>query len=120
MRPTTMASGQKLGAQHLKTLRHLLPYLWPAGRADILEYFETRAEEPCGRTVFRATLSALLFLEDCGGVPPAAALARDPVLLGAVRDHELQAGEAAPHTARRPATRQQIAPMPPKLPTRAS
>ena len=35
MRPTTMASGQKLGAQHLKTLRHLLPYLWPAGRADL-------------------------------------------------------------------------------------
>ena len=35
MRPTTMAPGQKLGKQHLKTLRHLLPYLWPAGRADL-------------------------------------------------------------------------------------
>jgi ATP-binding cassette subfamily B protein len=35
MRPTTMAPGAKLGAQHFKTLRQLLPYLWPAGRADL-------------------------------------------------------------------------------------
>jgi len=35
MRPTTMASGVKLDSQHLKTLRHLLPYLWPSNRADL-------------------------------------------------------------------------------------
>ena len=35
MRPTTIEPGQFHADRQVKTLRHLLPYLWPRGRADL-------------------------------------------------------------------------------------
>ncbi|RMD64195.1 MAG: ABC transporter ATP-binding protein/permease, partial [Alphaproteobacteria bacterium] len=35
MRPTTIEPGQFEPGRHLRTLRHLLPYLWPHGRGDL-------------------------------------------------------------------------------------
>jgi len=35
MRPTTIEPGQFRPASQIKTLRHLLPYLWPRDRADL-------------------------------------------------------------------------------------
>ncbi|MFQ6017137.1 MAG: ABCB family ABC transporter ATP-binding protein/permease [Kiloniellaceae bacterium] len=35
MRPTTIDPGQFHPGSQLRTLRHLLPYLWPRGRADL-------------------------------------------------------------------------------------
>ena len=42
---------------------------WPESSAQIVDYVEVRAAEPCGRTMPRLILSALGYLEERGEVP---------------------------------------------------
>merc|ERR1712129_92488 len=61
---------------HIRSWRHMRLWLeaakkasWPRSVADVLEYLESRAAEPCGRTCFSAALMGLTFMEQAGQLP---------------------------------------------------
>eukprot|EP00974_Lingulodinium_polyedra_P077059 7460966-Lingulodinium_polyedra.AAC.1 len=68
---------------------------------------EVRAEEPCGQMCSRATVAALAFFEESGGLPWESALPRDSVVVGAIRDHAAELAVACPQEQRK--TRQVLA-----------
>ena len=43
---------------------------WPESPRDLVRYLESRAEEPCGRTVPGTIQRAVVFVESAGEVPP--------------------------------------------------
>lgn len=69
---------------------------WPATIDDVLCYLEMRAAEPCGRTCYTATLQALSFMEESGGMPAERRLSQNPLVRGAVDEMVLECAAANP------------------------
>ena len=60
--------------------------VWPRSAEDFLEYLETRAEEPCGRSCLRAAQAAFDFIEIAGEVPEGEKMARSPAVENVIKD----------------------------------
>ena len=70
--------------------------------ADVEDYFEIRASEPCGRSVFGQVARTLKFIERAGRVPKELRLSEDDALWERVRDLEAEAAQATGDVKRRP------------------
>ena len=80
---------------------------WPADAADVLEYIEARASEPCHKTTLQSFHLALAFVERAGGIRASEGLAGDPIVVGALEEVTLAVtgGRVKP---RRPALREPV------------
>ena len=54
---------------------------YPAGPEHMVDYFEVRAEEPCGKSVIQTIFVALIFMEKAGGVAVGQYMHKGPGLL---------------------------------------
>eukprot|EP00435_Cladocopium_sp_Y103_P045520 s2527_g13.t1 len=69
---------------------------WPEGIHDVLDYMEGRVADGCGHTVPQGIMGALALLETVGRVEDEKKLSRDPTLLGAVRNMQVELQKGAP------------------------
>eukprot|EP00974_Lingulodinium_polyedra_P008892 850562-Lingulodinium_polyedra.AAC.1 len=75
---------------------------WPGTAMQIVDYLESRAEEPCGRTVPHSVLSALSFLEERGEVPVESRFSRALFVIHTVDDLAAALSQGAPPTKKSP------------------
>eukprot|EP00435_Cladocopium_sp_Y103_P076247 s59_g84.t1 len=69
---------------------------WPEGIHDVLDYMEGKVADGCGHTVPQGIMGALALLETVGRVDDGQKLSRDPTLLGAVRNMQVELQSSAP------------------------
>ena len=68
--------------------------LWPSSESDLVRYLETRAEEPCGRTVPGAIQRSLVFVEAAGEVALSERIATHPAVLNLLEELSTTLGSA--------------------------
>ena len=74
---------------------------WPRGPAEIIDYLEERALEPCGPTIPASLLMALQMVESVGGVPKDERLGQNSMVMNVVRNltQQLETGSPPKRTA---------------------
>ena len=68
--------------------------LWPSSAMDLVRYLETRAEEPCGRTVPGTIQRSLVFVEAAGEVALGERIATHPAVLNLLEELSTSLGSA--------------------------
>ncbi len=63
---------------------------WPRNADDFVDFLESRAEEPCGRTCIDAEVATLNYFEKAGEVPESDYITTLPEVRNAVRDLNVQ------------------------------
>ena len=74
---------------------------WPEHPEEFALYLESRANEPCGRTVPGSIFKTLLFMENAGEFPLEEQLGRSPAVKNVLEEINLQLSEEAPQFAKK-------------------
>ena len=73
---------------------------WPQSSAQLIDYLEARAQEPCGKTVPQSILSALSFIESCADVDRNARLSQRTEMQATVDSLTAELGVGRPPVQR--------------------
>eukprot|EP00435_Cladocopium_sp_Y103_P034782 s391_g9.t1 len=80
---------EKLSSWVKATFRHP----WPENAGEVAMYLESRADEPCGRTVPSSIFKTLMFMENAGEIPPDEQLCKDPAVKNVLEEVNMQLAE---------------------------
>ena len=93
-RASTLKSHVRYCEGFLSWLSLATGLLWPSSALDLVRYLETRAEEPCGRTVPGTIQRSLVFVEAAGEVAPNERIATHPAVLNLLEELSATLGSA--------------------------
>ena len=74
---------------------------WPENAGEVAAYLESRADEPCGRSVPSSIFKTLIFMECAGEVPLEQQLNRDPAVKNVLEEVNMQLAEKSGGFTRR-------------------
>ena len=94
--------------KHVKTweklsswIRATFQHAWPQGAGEFAAYLESRADEPCGKSVPSSIYQTLIFMENAGEVPLDKQLNRDPAVRNVLEEVNMQLAERSGGFTRR-------------------
>eukprot|EP00435_Cladocopium_sp_Y103_P049064 s1069_g14.t1 len=94
--------------KHVKTWKKVRDWMavtfdkyWPEHPEEFALYLESRANEPCGRTVPGSIFKTLLFMENAGEFPVEQQLGRSPAIKNVLEEISMQLAERAPKFTRK-------------------